>query len=72
MREKLIVGYSDYSRLQIIDQVRTMDWSGWGDSPVAILEELERLEKEGYTVIFKTSILIKIFCTAKYKIIAVK
>ena len=62
------IGESDYSRQEI--ESNSCGWT-WG-SINAVLEAIKEAESNGYDVIFKTSLLRRIFCLGKYKIIAKK
>jgi hypothetical protein len=66
--ERVIIGYSDYSRQQI---EKGNIWI-LGDSRECILDTIAAFEHEDYNVKFETSLFRKIFCLAKYKVVAYK
>ena len=73
MKQKITIGISDYSR----NQIESGDFGnncGWilGCSKSDFIDAIEKYEKQGYMIEFKTSLLRKIFCAGKYKIVASK
>ena len=65
--EKVKIGNSDYSRIQM-----EQGDSGWtiGCSAEYFLNTIKQYENEGYTVKFETSIWRKIFGWGIYKVVA--
>lgn len=66
---KEIIGYSDYSRTEIVNS----DVMGYFSSnPSLILSAVHEFEKCGWKVRFETSMFRRLFLMAKYKIVATK
>lgn len=63
--KKIKIGNSDFTRKQLEEGVWT-----WGTSAWECTETIRHFEREGYVVKFETSILRKIFCIGKFKIVA--
>lgn len=65
--EKITIGNSDYTR----EEIESGAHGAWGDVHT-FLELIYMCERKGYTIVFKTSLLRRIFCTGKYKVIGIK
>ncbi len=65
---KEVLGYSDYSRLEIFTGRST----GAIGNTMDIMSSVHEFERCGWTVVFKTSLFRRIFLMAKYKIVATK
>lgn len=71
MNKKEIIGYSDYTRAEIRDQIiRGETIYSLGDSVQSFLSKISQSEKKGYTVKFETSIIRRLFKLALYKVVA--
>lgn len=65
---QFIIGYTDYTRQQIVSGAAIGGFGNYDE----IVESILYAEEDGWEVKFETSLFRKLFCTAKYRIVAIK